>query len=761
MIRRLFNSFVPFLVILIALLVSIYYLDNYAANLSRQAEIIDIKNSKDNLGSNIWDFETDDEITIDKNKYQKDSLYIKANRLYKIGKWKEAKKILINLSERYPNKEGILNYIGLVYLKQNKNSQAIDFFEKSIQANPKYVPALLNAGISYTKRQQYQKAEEVYKKALEIQTTNAKVWLNLGILHIKREMWNQAVETLNKSIEFGSGKIKPKAYYYAGLAYANLKDTLHAKKMFNEAILLKPSYLLPRIQLSLLEKDTDKKIKLLKDIIRLNPDYSPAYYYLSMIYIEQNHFHLAEQQLQQALLKSPHNEDIINMLGTVYLKENKTAEAEKLFKELVKTDSLFPQNYFLMAKTYSEKGENQKALEFYDKAIKLANGHYPQAYLNKGLIYKRIGETNKAILAYQKAITQKKNYPEALYNVALLYQSKNKLELAKNNYRQAIKLKPDYIKAWYNLASLYDKINNSDSAIYAYKKAILIKPDYTKALLNLAIVLRKNKKFNEAILTYKTLLQYRPDYYVGWYNLGIAYEKSADTLAAIEAYQKSLQLVPDNIRVMKRIAELYQKQKNYDLAIEILNNAMNIDQKDNKLLEQAAEINILANNDVQAAYLLNKAIKLEPDKTKLYKELIALYDKQKKWEMAAVTGSKLFGLKQDEELAYEIARNFHKAKIFNKAEEWYQKSIELGRDKSWTYYWLGKLYVDTRKYESAVRFLSKALQKNNNHKFAHLRLAKTYEVLNKPDKAIKHYHEVLRIEPNNKNALKAIQNLKN
>ncbi|MCF6243395.1 MAG: tetratricopeptide repeat protein, partial [Bacteroidales bacterium] len=95
------------------------------------------------------------------------------------------------------------------------------------------------------------------------------------------------------------------------------------------------------------------------------------------------------------------------------------------------------------------------------------------------------------------------------------------------------------------------------------------------------------------------------------------------------------------------------------------------------------------------------------------------------------------------------------------AEEWYQKSIELGRDKSWTYYWLGKLYMDMRRYEAAVNYLSKALQKYMNHKFAHLRLAKTYEVLNKPGMAKKHYQEVLRIEPNNQNALKAIQNLKN
>ena len=57
----------------------------------------------------------------------------------------------------------------------------------------------------------------------------------------------------------------------------------------------------------------------------------------------------------------------------------------------------------LLGNNYSKNKEYNKAIESYEKAIKI-NSEYPSAYYNLGITYRKNKEYNKAIESYAKAI---------------------------------------------------------------------------------------------------------------------------------------------------------------------------------------------------------------------------------------------------------------------------------------------------------------------------------------------------------------------
>ncbi len=90
------------------------------------------------------------------------------------------------------------------------------------------------------------------------------------------------------------------------------------------------------------------------------------------------------------------------------------------------------------ADTYEKFGENKKALESCNKAIKV-NPYNARAYYNRGFEYFS-GEHEKAIEDYSKAIELDPEHAEAYYHRGSCYSDLDEYEAAIEDYSKAIKL---------------------------------------------------------------------------------------------------------------------------------------------------------------------------------------------------------------------------------------------------------------------------------------------------------------------------------
>jgi len=129
--------------------------------------------------------------------------------------------------------------------------------------------------------------------------------------------------------------------------------------------------------------------------------------------------------------------------------------------------------YKNIGNSYYQKGEYEKALEYYQKAINI-NPKHTSAHYNIGIIYQNRNEDDKALEYYQKAININPKYVDAYNNIGIIYQNRNEDDKALEYYQKAININPKYALAHNNMAIIYDERNEDDKALEYFQKSIRI-----------------------------------------------------------------------------------------------------------------------------------------------------------------------------------------------------------------------------------------------------------------------------------------------
>ncbi len=115
---------------------------------------------------------------------------------------------------------------------------------------------------------------------------------------------------------------------------------------------------------------------------------------------------------------------------------------------------------------YSARGETDKAIEEYKKAITIPNGNlFAQPHYNLGNIYRDKGDIEKAIVEYKEAIKIDPSFPFAYQNLAVIYAGRGKLIEAAEMLEKVKELRPLEPRVYYNLALIYFGQNKKDLGI--------------------------------------------------------------------------------------------------------------------------------------------------------------------------------------------------------------------------------------------------------------------------------------------------------
>ena len=124
---------------------------------------------------------------------------------------------------------------------------------------------------------------------------------------------------------------------------------------------------------------------------------------------------------------------------------------------------------------YEKKGEVDRAIADYNKAIKLSP-KLAAAYYNRGLAYEKKGESDRAIADYNKAIALDPNDAAAYNNLGIVYGRKGEVDRAIADFTKAIKLSPNFALAYSNRGLAYWTKGDKDQAIADFRKALEIDP---------------------------------------------------------------------------------------------------------------------------------------------------------------------------------------------------------------------------------------------------------------------------------------------
>ncbi len=314
----------------------------------------------------------------------------------------------------------------------------------------------------------------------------------------------------------------------------------------------------------------------------------------------------------------------------VYIQQN---DWDKALEQLQKAVELYPENpeaWYLLGEAYGEKGKFAEMIEAFEKSIAVDPKFEPQ-----------IKQTREKFWVKS-------------YNAGVNGFNKQDMDVAMKGFKEATILMPDRADAYRNLAVAYANKDMIDEAIATLKKAIEIDPEDVGTMVNLGTIYYQAGKFEEAIDVFNKALEKDPSNGQAIKVLAFAYDQIGQSEKALEAYDKALQQDPDNIDLIFNYGRLFYNKEDYANAIkwfekvleqnpddyqaalsvgdaylriadEYRNKANDLDSNNGNIKEIESLRKQAKDNYLKAIPMLERAAELNPDESSIWHNLGVAY----------------------------------------------------------------------------------------------------------------------------------------
>jgi len=225
-------------------------------------------------------------------------------------------------------------------------------------------------------------------------------------------------------------------------------------------------------------------------------------------------------------------------LAVQHHQKNNLQVAEKLYREILKTNPNHANTRNNLGSVLKELGESQKAISCFQKAIEIQSNH-AGAYYNLGIVFNELGELQKAISCFQKTIGIQSNHVGAYYNLGNAFRELEESKKAIGYYEKAIQINPNHAGAYNNLGNALKDLGEHKKAISCYEKAIQINPNHSGAYNNLGNVFRELEESKKALGYYEKAIQINPNHTYAYNNLGNVFKDLGEHKKAISYFQKT------------------------------------------------------------------------------------------------------------------------------------------------------------------------------------------------------------------------------
>ncbi len=201
-------------------------------------------------------------------------------------KFSEAEELIQKKVAEYKNHPGFWNQLGTCYYLKGEYRKAILYYNKSLDTDAKYVPAINNIGVLYLKDGLHQKALVAFKRAYELNSFSLVPLLNIAHLYLQFGHVEKAKNYFEILYKNNQGDVDVlNGLAHVALFTDDLKGSLNFFKMVGAEALKRPdigiSY---AVLLKTLGSDGDAKSALRQVNMSGNDQYKD-YYQRSVKYV--------------------------------------------------------------------------------------------------------------------------------------------------------------------------------------------------------------------------------------------------------------------------------------------------------------------------------------------------------------------------------------------------------------------------------------------------------------------------------------------
>lgn len=188
-------------------------------------------------------------------------------------------------------------------------------------------------------------------------------------------------------------------------------------------------------------------------------------------------------------------------------------------------------------------------------------------------IYLKMGNKTKAIEGYEKALRLIPTETEIRRKLAKLYLETNSDEKAVDEYKTLLEINPGNNAYRLELAQAYQKSGDYDGMIEQCRR-VLEGPgqdhEDRQARTLLIAAYREKGELDDLIAELQSSLKNDPEKTEPYFFLGEAYQAAGQTEKMTEIYSKGLELFPENIVFISKVVSELSQQKKFSAALPLL-----------------------------------------------------------------------------------------------------------------------------------------------------------------------------------------------
>ncbi|XP_022243209.1 transmembrane and TPR repeat-containing protein 1-like [Limulus polyphemus] len=316
-------------------------------------------------------------------------------------------------------------------------------------------------------------AEYHFKAAISINPFHARAYFNLANLHSKQDKKEEAEAYLKQAIDIDPGFAE--AYSALASLYADLGHMIDAEKLHLVALSISPHNVDALNNYGVFIQSLgreDEAVEFYQRAVQINPNHTVALLNAartlrSLKYIDE------AKQLYKRALEIDEDPQVMDNLGTLYLKSGRFREAHKLYGQLI--------------------NKHESYLE--------GKVHYAQLLMQERSFY----QAEELLLS---VLNNNATYREAFHQLAVLFIHTNKTSEGLENILQALRLchvtDKSCAQLYVSHGDLMKDMGDLETAAQSYSLAIQLDPEICHAHLNLGVTYHLQGWYLEALKHYQT-----------------------------------------------------------------------------------------------------------------------------------------------------------------------------------------------------------------------------------------------------------------
>jgi tetratricopeptide (TPR) repeat protein len=270
--------------------------------------------------------------------------------------------------------------LGRAYVRRGDNAEAIRWFDKALEHQPDYRPALRELGPALLAVNQDERALEVLRRAVALYPDDSMLLTNIGNVYLRLNQPTEARAALDRAI--AANPERADAYNLIGLLALQTSDTGMAERSFREAIRWQPDFAEAHNNLATLLTGSHNLAEAkfhFQRAIEVSPDYAAAHHGLGLLLILMKSMPEATVQLREAVRLQPSSALNHGDLADALAAQAQIAQAAEEYRQVLRLVPDQAEAHLGLGLTLLQEHKTEEARSHLEKAASSSDADLSQA----------------------------------------------------------------------------------------------------------------------------------------------------------------------------------------------------------------------------------------------------------------------------------------------------------------------------------------------------------------------------------------------